>query len=151
VSLRLAISIVAAWGCGSGSTGAPAIFPADYAATYQEVRDCRRSLEHAATIRILVSPDAVTAYNGRAVPFPVGSFVLKEEYAVNDLSCAKPIVRYTVMQKLDPQSSTATLDWEWQETGPDFHETPKDTATCVSCHSVCGKAPMGYDGTCAEP
>ena len=135
----------------SASEGAPAIFPADYAASYQEVRDCRRSLEHAATVRILASPDAFTAYAGRSEAFPVGSIVLKEQYAVDDVACAKPIVRYTVMQKLAAQSSPPTLDWEWQQTGPDFRETPKDITTCTSCHSVCGKAPMGYDGTCAEP
>ena len=135
----------------SASEGAPAIFPADYAASYQEVRDCRRSLEHAATVRILASPDAFAAYDGRTEAFPVGSIVLKEQYAVDDIACAKPIERYTVMQKLAAQSAPGALDWAWQEVGADFVEEPSDVAQCVSCHTVCGKAPMGYDGTCAEP
>lgn len=142
--------LILVWGC-SGPAGAPAMFPADYAATFQEVRDCRMSLEHAATIRVLASPDAVDAYRGRVAAFPVGSIVLKEEYAQDDIGCARPIVRYTAMQKLEPQSSPDTLDWEWQQVGADLRETERDRTTCINCHAVCGKLPMGYDGTCAEP
>jgi cytochrome P460 len=135
----------------SSSDGAPAIFPADYAASYQEVRDCRRSLEHAATVRVLASPDAFAAYDGRTEAFPVGAIVLKEQYADDDIACAKPIVRYTVMQKLAAQAAPDMLDWAWQQVDADFVEEPSDLAQCVSCHKICGKAPMGYDGTCAEP
>jgi hypothetical protein len=137
--------------CGTEPKGEPAWFPATYRTTYQEVRDCRRSLEHSATIRILVSADAVDAF-ARTAPFPTGSIVLKEEYGLPDVTCAEPIERYTVMRKLEVGSAPDTLDWEWQEVGDDLHEIERgtDIPHCVNCHRVCGKAPMGYDGTCAE-
>src|SRR5262245_29012317 len=104
---------------------------------YQEVRNCRMSLEHAATIRVLASPDAVEAYSGRTAAFPVGSIVLKEEYAQSDVTCARPIVRYTVMRKLGAGTMPEMLDWEWQKDDSSFHEIGTDLATCVNCHSVC--------------
>jgi len=149
--IRALCLIAAVCGCSGGTDGPPALFPADYAASYQEVRDCRRSLEHSATVRILASPDAFAAYDGRSEAFPVGSIVLKEQYATDDITCARSIERYTVMQKVAAQSSPGTLDWTWQEVDADLVETPSDVPQCVNCHTVCGKPPMGYDGTCAEP
>ena len=149
--MRRAVLVLALACSCSGTDGVPALFPANYAATYQEVRACRMSLEHAAYVRVLASSDAVAAYRDRMTPFPVGSIVLKEEYAQSDDTCSKPIVRYTVMQKLDAQASTATLDWQWQKADAQKHEVTTDLMSCVNCHAVCGKAPMGYDGTCAEP
>lgn len=146
---RLALAVIVVCGCGTEEdSGPPAIFPSSYAKTFQEVRSCRRSLEHAANIRILVSPDAVDAY-ARTTAFPVGSFVLKEEYEARDITCSESIAHYTVMRKLDAQVGPA--GWEWQKADARMHEEPEDIASCTSCHSVCGKPPMGYDATCAEP
>jgi hypothetical protein len=149
---RLAALIVA---CGCGGTeqpvGAPAIFPTDYQATYQEARGCKLSLEHSARIRILASLDAASAY-GRTAPFLEGAIVLKEQYAYSDVDCTGPIERYTVMRKLPIASSPDTLDWEWQEVAADLHEEQDtDVGSCVGCHDSCGKPPMGYDWTCDEP
>lgn len=135
----------------TGDDPTPAIFPTTYASTFQEVRDCRQSLEHAAVIRILVSPDAVDAYANRTVPFPVGAFVLKEQYPDGDITCSEPVERYTVMRKLELGTSPDTLDWEWQESDASFHDNQAELQNCVNCHSVCGKGPQGYDGTCSEP
>jgi hypothetical protein len=145
--------LIALLGCGNTEqpVGAPAIFPADYAATYHEARGCKLSLEHSARIRILVSVDAVSAY-ARTAPFMDGSIVLKEQYAYSDLDCTGPIDQFTVMRKLPVGSSPDILDWEWQAVADDLHEEEEtDVGRCVSCHATCGKSPMGYDWTCDEP
>ncbi len=148
----LVVVVVVAGCTPSEPTGEPAWFPTSYRATYQETRTCRQSLEHDARMRILASPDAYEPFMGRTRAFPVGSIVLKEQYAYSDVACAGAIQAYTVMRKLDVGSSPATLDWEWQEVGKDFHDPgTADLETCINCHKICGKAPMGYDGTCAEP
>lgn len=130
--------------------GEPAWFPPDYAATYPETRSCNLSLEHSSRMRILTSADAVEAY-GRTQPFAAGAIVLKEQYAYADVTCTGPVERYTVMRKLPVGASPDTLDWEWQDVGQNLHEQGADSAGCVRCHDRCGKAPMGYDGTCSEP
>jgi hypothetical protein len=147
--------------CGGGgdvgddeidAPGAMPLFPADYAATYQQVRACRYSLEHdLRRVRVLASPEAMAAYTGRTAPFPAGAIVLKEEYADSDTACAGAIVSFTVMQKLAAGSSPATLDWHWQEVSPDRRDVNEDNRSCVGCHTRCGKPPEGYDGTCAVP
>src|SRR4051794_38688905 len=101
--------------CGSDGNSEQVLFPADYATTYQQVRNCRHSIDHdLQTIRVLASPDAVTPYMGRAAPFPVGSIVIKEQYDADDTTCAGPILQWTVMQKLPAGTDTDNLDWEWQ-------------------------------------
>ena len=139
--------------CGDdGGGGEPPVFPADYAATYQQVRGCRFSLEHdLIRIRVVASPDALAAYNGRTAPFPTGAIVLKEEYAESDTACAGPIVQFTVMQKLEPGSSPETLDWTWQEVNGDHRTVDTQIQRCIGCHTNCGKPPEGYDGTCTVP
>ncbi|MGE5307422.1 MAG: cytochrome P460 family protein, partial [Hyphomicrobiales bacterium] len=149
----------ALFACGSnsngktdGNTSGPPVFPADYAATYQQVRNCRLSLEHDLMyIRVLASPDALAAYNGRTAPFPTGAIALKEQYGEDDTTCAGPIVNFTVMQKLAVGSSPATLDWTWQKVGADRRLVDTDITRCTRCHTDCGKPPDGYDGTCTMP
>ena len=140
------------FGCGSSDDSNPPLFPADYATTYQEVRNCRNSIEHdLVRVRILAAPDALTAYNGRLEEFPVGAVALKEEYDGGDINCERDIMRWTVMRKLAPGSSPDTLDWEWQEVDEDRREVDVDIMRCTNCHTDCGKPPEGYAGTCAAP
>ena len=128
------------------------LFPADYATTYQEVRNCRNSIEHdLARVRILAAPDALTAYTGRLEDFPVGAVALKEEYDGGDIRCEREIMRWTVMQKVEPGSSPDTLDWEWQEVDEDRRVADVEIKRCTNCHTDCGKPPEGYAGTCAAP
>ena len=134
--------------------GAPdvALFPADYKLTYQQVRNCRNSLEHGfVPIRVLASPDALTPYQGRAAPFPAGAILLKEEFQSGDTTCAGAPMRFTAMQKLPAGEAPETLGWTWQEVDSDRASTGKDLQRCIGCHSDCGKAPEGYDGTCTVP
>jgi cytochrome P460 len=138
---------------GGSDAGDPAVFPDDYAATYREVRNCRFSLDHDLRyMRVLAAPDALTPYTGRTAPFPTGAIVLKEEHGENDTTCSGPIVRYTVMQKLDTGSSTGTLDWFWQDVGANRRTVPtSNVARCPACHTGCGQPPEGYAGTCTVP
>jgi len=139
--------------CGDdGGNSDPALFPANYAATYQEVRNCRYSLEHdSIRVRVLASPEALTPYTGRVEPFPAGAIVLKEQYDYGDMTCAGPIINFTVMKKLAVGSSAASLDWDWQEVDADLHSTNTDIKRCTQCHADCGKPPDGYDATCTVP
>ena len=154
MSRRVALTVLVAhvlFGCGSASEE-PVVFPADYAATYQQVRTCRFSLDHDLIyIRVLASPDALAPYTGRAAPFPAGAIVLKEQYGDSDTTCAGPIVNFTVMQKLDVGSSPAMLDWDWQKVTADHHPVDTEIMRCTQCHMGCGKPPEGYDGTCTVP
>lgn len=147
-----AIAMLAACGGGDdGSIGDPPVFPADYAASYQEVRNCRASIEHGPVrIRVLASPDAVTAYTGRTAPFPVGAILLKEERDDADTVCTGPIVNFTVMQKLADGTDPQQLDWTWQEVDPAMHVRATNPPQCSQCHTSC-VAPDGYEHTCTVP
>jgi hypothetical protein len=132
-----------------GDSGPAPLFPASYASTYSEVRDCRSSTEHEfARVRVLADPAATAPYLGRDAPFPDGSVVLKEEYDFADTACAGDIIRWTVMQRLPAGSSPDTLDWRWQDVDPARHVKTEDEPRCIGCHTTCGAPPDGYLGTC---
>jgi hypothetical protein len=144
--------LVACGGDDGGGGGDPPLFPADYGETYQQVRNCRPSVEHGPIrVRVLADPGALGPYNTRTAPFPVGAVLLKEEYQERDLDCSKAIVQYTVMQKLAAGSAPATLDWSWQTVDAKHHAVVEDIKRCTNCHTDCGKPPEGYDGTCTVP
>jgi hypothetical protein len=148
---RAILTVLVACGGGEDPPQAP-VFPMDYATTFQEVRNCRFSLDHdLARIRILASPDAVQAYTDRVSAFPDGAIIVKEEYDEQDEACAGPFRSFTAMQKLTPGSGSDTLDWYWEESTGDFAVVETDVKRCVNCHTDCGKPPEGYDGTCAVP
>ena len=139
-------------GGDEGDAGQEPDFPADYAASYVEVRDCRGSGDHDLNnIRILADPAALGPYQSRSAPFPVGAVVLKEEYDFGDLTCAGPIKQWTVMRRLPTGSAPATLDWAWQRVDVKRQVFDVDAPRCVGCHTGCGVAPDGYEGTCAVP
>jgi hypothetical protein len=123
-------------------------FPADYAASYGEVRDCRASADHDLNqIRVLADPAAMAAYLARDVDFPAGAIVLKEEYDFADDTCTGPIVQWTVMVR-DP---AGPVGWRWQRVDADRDVVSEDEARCTTCHATCGVPPDGYLGTCAVP
>lgn len=146
----LALTLAACGGDDGG--GDPPIFPENYEASYQMVRNCRNSLEHdLRRVTVWAGPDAVTPYTGRAAPFPVGSIVLKVEHDDNDPMCLEPPIGYTVMQKLAAGANTAMLDWDWVEYDGDFKKLDTPPASCVNCHKNCEAPPDGYDATCTDP
>jgi hypothetical protein len=129
-----------------------ALFPADYAESYTEVRDCRRSGEHRLNIiRVLADPDALAPYRDRDAPFPVGAVVLKEEHDPADSACEEPPTRWTVMVKLGEGADPDRLDWRWQDVDADRSVLSEDQSLCYGCHESCGNPPDGYDGTCTVP
>jgi hypothetical protein len=135
-----------------GDEGPEPEFPADYAGSYVEVRDCRGSGDHDLNnIRILASPSALTPYQERMEPFPEGAVVLKEEYEFGDMSCEGPIKQWTVMTRLAEGSSPDTLDWAWQRVDAGRKVVGEDVPACIGCHTGCGVPPDGYEGTCAIP
>jgi len=123
-------------------------FPASYAATYTEVRNCRSSSDHDLhRIRVLADPAALGPYNART-PFPVGAVVLKAEYDFADVNCSGDPIEWTVMQKL---ASPEDLGWVWQRVAADRSVTTENDPLCITCHTSCGVAPDGFDGTCTMP
>jgi hypothetical protein len=144
----LAVMLVA---CSDDASGPPPVFPDNWAQTYQRVRNCRNSLEHnLRRIEVFVSPDAITPYQGRTEPFPVGSIVLKVEHDDNDSTCSEPPIGYTVMQRLADGTDPALLDWTWQELDGSRKALERPPANCVRCHQEC-VPPNGYLGTCTVP
>jgi hypothetical protein len=141
--MRVAVLALALAACGDEPR-----FPDDYADTYTEVRDCRRSADHDLHyIRVLADPDALAPYRDRTGEFPVGSILLKEEYDFADGDCTGEILEWTVMQKTD---SPARLGWDWQRVDADRSIKTDNSSLCSNCHSNC-TAPDGFDSTCAVP
>jgi hypothetical protein len=146
----LAVLLVAACADPAPPSPAPA-FPADYAASYVEVRSCRKSADHELElVRVLADPDALGPYVDRESAFPDGAVVLKEQYEPSDTSCSGPITQWTVMQK--NLAAKERLGWDWQRVASDRRVVETNTATCHGCHATCTGAPqIGYDFTCTEP
>lgn len=149
VALGAALSAVS---CGSDSEDSPSVpplFPADYVASFTEVRDCRSSTEHEFNrIRVLADLAALEPYQTRQGEFPVGAVVLKEEYDFSDTDCTGDVIRYTVMSRLPEGSSPETLDWQWQDVEPSRRVKTENDSLCIGCHTTCGVPPDGFEGTC---
>ncbi len=149
--MRPVVLVIALAACGTDNKTEPPIFPADYAATYREVRNCRASVEHGPVrIRVLAAPDAFTAYTTHNAAFTTGAILLKEEYPEEDTACAGPIKAWTVMEKLDDGSAPATIDWHWQKVASNRKTMTNDDPGCIGCHTNC-VAPQGYLYTCTQP
>jgi hypothetical protein len=127
-----------------------ASFPADYDASYVEVRDCRKSADHELEfVRILADPMALGPYMDRAGAFPDGAVVLKEQYDPADDSCSGPITQWTVMTKR--AAASEHLGWDFQRVTADRRVVETNTPSCFGCHQGCSGTPTGYDSTCADP
>jgi hypothetical protein len=125
-------------------------FPADYAASYVEVRDCRKSADHELEfIRVLADPAALDPYVDRASAFPDGAVVLKEQYDAGDDSCSGPITQWTAMTKR--RAASEHLGWDFQRVTADRRVVETNAASCSACHQACSGSPVGYDSTCADP
>jgi len=139
-------------GADDGGDEAEPAFPEDYRERYVEVRNCRGSGDHDLhNIRILVDPAGLEAYEGRAVPFPEGTVVLKEEYDFGDTACEGELLQWTTMRKLVEGSSPETLGWAWATVDAERRVVDEDEPRCIGCHTGCGVPPDGYDATCAIP
>jgi len=146
-------------GCDGSSSGSDAgdapepraVFPADFAETYREIRDCRNSHEHELHyIRVQVSEDAEAPYAALSpdVPYPPGATLVKVEY--DDEEC-RTLVGYTAYRKLAPGENPEGGDWWWQKLDAEQHVLEEGAPwRCLNCHMVHCAPPYGYDLTCAE-
>jgi len=120
---------------GNVGNGAEVIFPVDYAATFVEVRDCRTTIEHAASnilaIRVVASPDAVDAYHAFGV-IPEGGVIVKEEFS--DAACQN-LTQYRPMKKEAPGFDANTGDWHFQKVTAARQILEDGPDTCIACHS----------------
>jgi hypothetical protein len=126
-------------------------FPADYAASYVEVRGCRKSADHELEhVRVLADAAAAEPYVERAGAFPEGAVVLKEQYDPSDTTCSGPIVQWTAMRKTS--AATEHLGWAWQRVDAERRVLETNQLGCSTCHQACtGASNAGYDATCADP
>lgn len=142
------LALCAACGDGGEEPIEP-LFPQNYAGSFDEVRDCRRSSDHDLhQILVLANSTAFSPYANRDEPFPPGSILLKEEREFGDEACEGEIISYAVMMKLEEGESPDTLDWTWQRVRPDFTVQSQDESRCIGCHEAC-ELPDGYLFTCA--
>ncbi len=127
----------------------PPLFPESYRAIYEEVRGCRRSADHDLEyIRVLVPPEVKAAYLSREAPFPVGTLIVKEQYA--DSLCTD-LAGFTAMRRAEAGYAPMGGDWFWQRLEADRRVLEQGRiARCTTCHRACAEAP-GHDWTCAEP
>ena len=145
-------ALLASAACGPGQEEPQPFFPDDYELSYVEVRDCRPSGDHDLNnMRILADPVGTSSYQNRDANFPVGSIVLKEEYAFDDRDCTGAITQWTAMQRLEDGSASMALDWDWQRVDAERRIVGENTPRCFGCHTGCGAPPDGFDGTCAVP
>lgn len=118
----------------SGCPPAP-IFPANYAQTFIEVRDCRLSTEHEGYyIRVLTDPGAAQAYRDLAPSLPHGTVVVKEEYTRPDCR-SDALARWSAMRKQSPGFDADAGDWQWQRVARNGTIVAEGKATCVGCHN----------------
>lgn len=143
--------LLACLAAGCGPAPEP-VFPANYTSTYTEVRNCRASGDHDLNnIRVLVDSAALGPYQGHTDPFPVGAVVLKAEHDFGDPTCSGPIKQWTAMRYLGKGKGPNTLDWRWQTVSAARKVVDEDVPRCIGCHTLCGKPPDGYEGTCTLP
>ena len=152
--LPLGLSLLS---CGPDETAPPvSLVPANYGATFVEVRGCRMTVEHTATtpgltvshIRVLTSPEAAAPYRANAARLPVGALVIKEEYA--DASCSR-LRAWTVMRKEPAGYDAAHNDWRWQRVRAADRAVLVDgrVESCISCHNT--PACTARDWQCTVP
>jgi hypothetical protein len=134
---------------GCDDAGPVPRFPADFAQTYLEMRNCRHSHEHELRhIRVFASPGAQLPYKNLhlATPYPEGATLVKLEYELAGCNPAD-LVEYTVMYK----GKGGEGDWFWQRVSVDRMVDEEGTLRdCINCHRVHCSPPFGYDLSCAE-
>jgi hypothetical protein len=111
------------------------IFPANYRDTFIEVRNCRFGIEHGGVnVRVLANSIAAEPYLQEQNPLPVGSIIVKEEYAGTDCNDDSELVQWRAMRKESPGFDPEDGDWHWQWVDLDRSVRFDDKSTCISCH-----------------
>jgi len=133
-------------GCGPDETPpAASLIPADYARTFPEVRGCRMTFEHISSygagapsisnIRVVIDPGGVDRYRVAGQTLPVGTVVVKEEYA--DPTCST-VIGWTVMRKETAGYDPTHGDWRWQRVRASDRAVLEDgrVTRCINCHNT---------------
>ncbi len=116
------------------SGSAEPFFPANYREAFTEVRDCRNSNGHSATIRVYVNAIGVEAYLADANPLPVGTIVIKEEFEGTACSDDSELVFWRAMMKESAGFDPDDGDWRWQMvSAPDSDFVLDTKSTCIAC------------------
>lgn len=151
LSCLLGVLVALTSACGDDEpTGPTPAFPVDYAQSYVEVRDCRFSGEHELSpVRVFADPGSAGAYSNRDQDLAEGAVIVKAEYDFSDPDCEGEVQRWTVMLRDAERSSPDTLDWYWQDVDERRNVVSENDSRCVGCHTGCGAAPEGYQGTCS--
>ncbi len=125
----------------------PAFFPADFAQTYTEVRDCRFSIEHDGwNVTVHANDIAVGDYTSGTYPLSEGAILVKTLYG--DDAC-NDVVGYVAMRKEAAGYAPSTNDWAWQElNASSVAENTGRLNACITCHTSCTN---DRDFTCTNP
>lgn len=149
--LVAAIALIGATaGCGGDTTdpgSTEAAFPADYLASFTQVRDCRFSVEHDGVfITVHANDVANDAYVNGVYPLPEGSMLVKTLY--DDPECSQ-LAGYAVMVKMQDGYESGAGDWYWEsvDAGRSVEQGGR-LQSCLSCHVGCTD---GRDFTCTDP
>lgn len=145
--------------CGPESNPTPSptsLVPTDYDGRFTEVRNCRNTIEHTMTvgsssvsnIRVVINPEAASAYRMNAATLPVGTLVIKEEFS--DASCSR-LISWTVMRKEPAGYDPTHGDWRWQRVRASDRSVLEDgrVTRCINCHNR--PACTQRDWQCTEP
>jgi hypothetical protein len=130
--------------------GSSLLIPENYRSTFVEVRGCRSSSAHPAMVRVWVNSIGAAAYMADDNPMPVGSIVIKEEFAGTDCSNDADLTLWSIMGKEPAGFDTTGRDWHFQQvTAPDRTIFREGNSTCIACHT----APecTARDLMCTEP
>ncbi|MBK8271292.1 MAG: cytochrome P460 family protein [Planctomycetes bacterium] len=122
--------------CDSANPTIDPIVPADYRTTFTEVRNCRFSIEHdGVQIRVWANDIAMAAYLAEENPLPVGSIIVKEEFAGGTCDDDSELNILSVMRKEAAGFDNEDKDWHFQEVNPTSRVVITNTKTdCIECH-----------------
>ncbi len=125
------------WGCTPPApNNDEPIFPANYRSSFVETRGCRNSIEHAATIRVWVNEIGADDYLTQSATLPVGTIVVKEEFAGPACDDDSVLVFWAAMKKEAAGFDPDLKDWRFQEVAsPDRRVTQNGGAACITCHT----------------
>ena len=137
---------------GCASWDDDVVAPEDFRSSYLKLHDCKESQHPEARYVISwLSPNATSIWEawadgGEDVDFEVGTVSVKAQYS--DKNCAN-LKNYTLMEKVDEESSDELGGWRWQYVN-DSGECINCNGGigCAGCHSACS---IGPDYFCTSP
>ena len=113
------------------------VFPANYRATFTQVRDCRFSAAHGGVnVRVWANSTGAQPYIDLANPLPQGSIVVKEEFNGPDCNDDSTLVQWRAMRKEAPGFDPVDGDWHWQRVSLQRVVVFDTKDTCIGCHAA---------------